>query len=99
MFLQVFTLLLLAGVIAVKYATTAHTVKLQQKFAEATNLVLRNQERYNRLQHERQAVESEEARTQSQKRSLDEHLESMEEQLKEREEKNKELAERIEKMP
>ncbi len=42
MFLQIFTLLLLAGVIEVKYATTAHTVKLQQKLAEATNLAQRN---------------------------------------------------------
>ena len=97
MFLQIFTLLLLAGVIAVKYATTAHTVKLQQKLAEATNLAQRNQDRYKRLQQERQAVEAEEAQTQNQKRSLDDHLETMTEELTEQEAKNKELAERVEK--
>ena len=98
MFLEIFTLLLLAGVLAVKYATTAHTVKLQQKLAEATNLAQRNQERYKRLHTERQTVEAEEARTQSQKRVLDEHLETMANELKEQEAKNKELAERIEKV-
>ena len=97
MFLQMFTLLLLAGVIAVKYATTAHTVKLQQKLAEATNLAQRNQDRYKRLQQERQAVEAEEAQTQNQKRSLDEHLKTMTVELTEQEAKNKDLAERIEK--
>lgn len=97
MFLEIFTLLLLAGVLAVKYATTAHTVKLQQKLAEATNMAQRNQERFKRLQTERQAVEAEEARTQSQKRVLDEHLDTMSLELKEQEAKNKELAERIEK--
>lgn len=97
MFLEIFTLLLLAAVLAVKYATTAHTVKLQQKLAEATNLAQRNQERYKRLQMERQAVEAEEAHTQSQKRVLDEHLESMTFELQAQESKNKELAERIEK--
>ena len=38
-----FTLLLLAAVLIVKYASTVHTVKLQQKLAEATNLAQRNQ--------------------------------------------------------
>jgi hypothetical protein len=97
LFLEIFTLLLLAGVLAVKYATTAHTVKLQQKLAEATNLAQRNQERHKRLQMERQAVEAEEAHTQNQKRVLDEHLDTMSHELKEQETKNKDLAERIEK--
>ena len=97
MFLEIFTLLLLAGVLAVKYATTAHTVKLQQKLAEATNLAQRNQERYKRLYTERQAVEAEEARTQNQKRVLDENLDTMSHELKDQEAKNKELGERIEK--
>lgn len=97
MLLEIFTLLLLAGVLAVNYATTAHTVKLQQKLAEATNLAQRNQDRFKRLQTERQALEAEEAHTQNQKRVLDEHLETMSGQLKEQEGKNKDLAERIEK--
>ena len=97
MFLEIFTLLLLAGVLAVKYATTTHTVKLQQKLAEATNLAQRHQERYKRLQQERQAVEAEEAHTQSQKRVLDENLETMGHELKEQETMNQELADRIEK--
>ena len=97
MFLEIFTLLLLAGVLAVKYATTAHTVKLQQKLAEATNLAQRNQERYKRLQQERQAVEAEEAHTQSKKRVLDENLETVGHEFKEQETKNQELADRIEK--
>ena len=97
MFLEIFTLLLLAGVLAVKYATPAHTVKLQQKLAEATNLAQRNQERYKRLQQERQVVEAEEAHTQSQKRVLDENLETMGHELKEQETMNQELAAGIEK--
>jgi len=84
-------------ILGVKYATTAHTVKLQQKLAEATNLAQQNQERCKRLQTERQAVEAEEAHTNNQKRVLDEHLETMAHELKEQDNKNKELAERIEK--
>ena len=97
MFLEIFTLLLLAAVIIVKYASTVHTVKLQQKLAEATNLAQRNQERFKRLQQERQAVEAEEAHTVNQKRVLDEHLETLQAELKDQEHKNSELAERIEK--
>ncbi len=95
MFLEIFTLLLLAAVLIVKYASTVHTVKLQQKLAEATNLAQRNQERYKRLQQERQA---EEAQTVNQKRQIDEHLEGLQNELKEQEHKNSELAERIEKV-
>ena len=97
MFLEIFTLILLAGVLVMKFATTAHTVKLQQKLVEATNLAQRNRERYKRLQQERQAVEAEETSMRSQKRSMDERLESITAELKEQEIKNKDLAERIEK--
>ena len=61
---------LVAAVLIAKYASTVHTVKLQQKLAEATNLAQRNQERYKRLQQERQAVESEEAQTVNEKRVI-----------------------------
>ena len=98
MFLEIFTLLLLAAVLAAKYATTVHTVKLQQKLAEATNLAQRNTDRYKRLHHERQMVEAEENQTQNQKKVVDEHLETLNRDLKEQEGKNKELEERIEKV-
>jgi hypothetical protein len=98
LFLEMFTLLLLAAVLIVKYASTVHTVKLQQKLAEATNLAQRNQGRYKRLQQERQVVEAEEARAVSQKRVLDEHLDTLELELKDQEHKNSELAERVEKV-
>ena len=61
---------LVAAVLITKYASTVHTVKLQQKLAEATNLAQRNQERYKRLQQERQAVEAEEAQTVNEKRVI-----------------------------
>ena len=61
---------LVAAVLIAKYASTVHTVKLQQKLAEATNLAQRNQERYKRLQQERQAVEAEEAQTVNEKRVI-----------------------------
>ena len=61
---------LVAAVLIAKYASTVHTVKLQQKLAEATNLAQRNQERYKRLQQERQAVEAEEAHTVNEKRVI-----------------------------
>lgn len=79
MFLEIFALLRLAAVLIVKYATTVHTVKLQQKLVEATNLSQWNQERYKRLHQERQAAEAEEA--QNQKRVLDEHLKALQNEL------------------
>jgi peptidoglycan hydrolase CwlO-like protein len=97
MLLQIFALVLLVAVLAVKYATSVHRVQLQQRLSEAANLAQRNHERLKRVHTERQAVEAEVVHTRNQARLYQEHLDALRADLDEAEARQRDLQEQIEK--
>jgi len=94
MVLEVVTLVVLALVLIVKYGTSAHLVKLNQRQLELDNECQQHQSRYKALVTERKASEGEERNIQTNIAKLEAQLEDVRNELAEQEERNRELQDR-----
>lgn len=94
MVLEVITLIILAMVLVVKYGTSAHLVKLNQRQLELDNVCQQHQSRYKALVTERKASEGEERNIQANIAKLESQLEDARSELAEQEERNRELQDR-----
>lgn len=94
MVLEVITLAILAVVLLVKYGTTAHLVKLNQRQLELENECQQSQSRYKALVNERRAAEGEEKNIQTNIAKLEAQLEEVRAELTDQEERNRDLQDR-----
>jgi len=95
MVLEMLTLVILVAVVVVKYGTTAHVQKLNQRQLELQNVSQQLNGRLNVLKKQCNALDAEERELQPVLRSLQGQLEELSENLKEQEERNDELKERV----
>lgn len=91
MVLEIITLAVLALVLLVKYGTTAHLVKLNQRQLELENNCQQFQTRYKALVTERKAAEGEERNIQTNIAKLEAQLEEVKQELQDQEERNRDL--------
>ena len=96
MFLEMVTLALLGLVVGVKYVTTVHRNRLNQRFVEAETAGNRNEQRYRAVRSEREAAEGEEIEAQKSQQMMEGKLGEAQEELLEQENRNRELTEQIE---
>ena len=94
MVLEVITLAVLALVLIVKYGTSAHLAKLNQRQLELDNECQQYQSRYKALVTERKASEGEERNIQANIAKLEAQLEDIRSELNEQEERNRDLQDR-----
>ena len=95
MFLEFLTLVVLALVLLVKYGTSAHMVKLNQRQLELENKCKEFQGRYRTLVQERKAAEGEEKELKAILQGLENRLNDLKGKLSEQEERNRELQGRL----
>jgi peptidoglycan hydrolase CwlO-like protein len=94
MVLEMVTLAILAAVLIVKYGTSAHLAKLNQRQLELDNQCQQFQSRYKALAADRKATEGEERRIQTNIAKLEAKLEDVKDDLADQEERNRDLRDR-----
>jgi chromosome segregation ATPase len=94
MVLELITLAILAIVLIVKYGTSAHIVKLNQRQLVLDNECQQHQSRYKVLVKERKAAEGEERNIRTNIAKLEARLEEVRGELAEQEERNRDLQDR-----
>ena len=94
MVLEMVTLAILALVLIVKYGTSAHLAKLNQRQLELDNQCQQFQSRYKGLATERKAAEGEERRIQSNIAKLEAKRDDVKDDLADQEERNRDLRDR-----
>jgi len=94
MVLELITLAILAIVLIVKYGTSAHIVKLNQRQLVLDNECQQHQSRYKALVKERKAAEGEERNIRTNITKLEARLEEVRSELAEQEERNRDLQDR-----
>ena len=94
MVLELITLVILAIVLLVKYGTSAHIVKLNQRQLVLDNECQQHQTRYTALVKERKAAEGEERNIRMNITKLEARLEEVRSELAEQEERNRDLQDR-----
>ncbi len=95
MFLEILTLLVLALVILIKYATAKHIGALNHEKLELENVCRYNEGLYRQLSQERQNSEAEEESLKNGRSALETNLEELQQALAKQKERNQELGEQI----
>lgn len=95
MVLETITLVVLASVLLIKYGTSTHISKMNQRHLELQNQCQEYQGKHNSLMQERKAAEGEERDLRLKMASLETNLEDLRGELEEQDERNRELQDRI----
>jgi len=95
MVLETLTLIVLASALLIKYGTSTHLSKLNQRQIELQNLCQEYQGRHNSLVEEHKVAEQEERDLKLKIASLETNLEDLQGGLEEQEERNRKLSDRI----